>query len=95
MNHQLPTTPARTRKQKVLAYLLWWWIGLTWYVLSIGPLYWTWHRAAMIDEPSFIELFYRPLLFICQIPILGDLVNAYIELWVMSGLSNWQPPNPM
>jgi len=88
----IQATPRRTWKQRVISYLWWWWFCLTWYVLSIGPLYWTWHRAAMIDEPSFIEFFYRPLLLLSQIPIFGDLVNAYIELWVMRGLTDWHPP---
>lgn len=46
----------------------------------------------MINEPSFVEVFYRPLLLFCQIPVFGDLVNAYIELWVLRGVSNWHPP---
>ncbi|MDB5389442.1 MAG: hypothetical protein JWM11_5088 [Planctomycetaceae bacterium] len=87
-----PQTPRRTWKQRILTSAMWWWICLTWYALSIGPMYWTWHSAAMVEEPSFIEVFYRPLLYLCQIPIFGDLMNAYIELWVMSGVSNWQPP---
>lgn len=65
---------------------------MTWYVLSIGPMYWIWHQSAMINEPSFVEVFYRPLLLFCQIPVFGDLVNAYIELWVLRGVSNWHPP---
>jgi hypothetical protein len=46
----------------------------------------------MIDEPSFVEAFYRPLLYLCQIPLIGDLINAYIDLWVLRGVSNWHPP---
>jgi hypothetical protein len=84
--------PRRNWKQRFLTSLLWWWIGLTWYTLSIGPMYWTWHRAALIDEPSYIELFYRPLLTLCQIPYFGDLVNSYIDLWVTYDVSDWHPP---
>lgn len=82
----------RTWKQWFLTCLLWWWIGLTWYALSIGPMYWTWHRAALIDDKvSIVELFYRPLLHLCRIPYVGDVINAYIELWVTRDVSDWHP----
>jgi hypothetical protein len=32
------------------------------------------------------------LLYLCQIPLIGDLINAYIDLWVLRGVSNWHPP---
>ena len=56
---------------------------LTWYVLSIGPMFWQWHHAQMQSEPSFIEFFYRPLAYACKVPIINDVVNAYINLWIL------------
>lgn len=55
---------------------------LTWYVLSIGPMFWQWHQASMQSEPSFVEFFYRPLVYACKVPIINDFVNAYINLWI-------------
>ncbi len=73
-----------TLHQAILSRLKWTWIWLTWYILSIGPMYWSWHHAANNSEPSLVEAFYRPLLYACAIvPPLGELVNAYIELWVL------------
>lgn len=71
-------------RQAVVHRLKWTWICLTWYILSIGPMYWHWHHATANNEPSLIEAFYRPLYYACLIcPPLGSLVNAYIELWVL------------
>ena len=71
-------------RQAILTRLKWTWIWLTWYILSIGPLYWTWFHASNSHEPSLVEAFYRPLIYACAvIPPLGALVNAYIELWVL------------
>lgn len=56
---------------------------LTWYVLSIGPMFWSWHHAQLQNEPSFVEFFYRPLAYACSIPIVADIVNAYINLWIL------------
>jgi hypothetical protein len=74
--------PQPTFAQAVFNRLKWAWICLTWYVLSIGPMYWQWHHATMQGEPSLIEAFYRPLVYLCEIPPIGAVVNAYIELWV-------------
>lgn len=68
----------------IIRRLKWTWICLTWYILSIGPMYWTWFHAAYNNEPSLVEAFYRPLIYACAVfPPLGALVNAYIELWVL------------
>ncbi len=75
--------PRLTRWQAILIQLKWTWICLTWYVLSIGPMYWQWYHAVVQGEPSVIEAFYRPLIYACQIPPIGAVVNAYIELWVL------------
>ncbi|MES2791524.1 MAG: hypothetical protein V4719_18040 [Planctomycetota bacterium] len=71
-------------RQLVLVRLKWTWIFLTWYTLSIGPMYWTWFDGTQSRDPSYVEAFYRPLVYACAlIPPLGKLVNAYIELWVL------------
>ncbi len=76
--------PHPTLRQAILSRLKWTWIWLTWYILSIGPMYWTWFHGSMSSEPSLVEAFYRPLIYACAIfPPLGTLVNAYIELWVL------------
>lgn len=66
-----------------MSRLKWTWIFLTWYVLSIGPMYWIWHHAVVHGDWWPIEFFYRPLVLACEIPPIGKLVNAYIELWVL------------
>lgn len=73
-----------TLRQAIFSRLKWTWIWLTWYILSIGPMFWPWYHATNNSEPSLIEAFYRPLLYACfMFPPLGTLVNAYIELWVL------------
>ncbi len=76
--------PAFNWRRAILFRLQWTWICLTWYVLSIGPLYWIWYHSTVNSEPSMVEAFYRPLVYACEfVPPLGKLVNAYIELWVL------------
>lgn len=62
-------------------------IYLTLYVLSIGPMFWRWHTASHMADPSLTDSlvlhFYNPLLFACDIPFIRDLVNAYIDWWIL------------
>lgn len=62
-------------------------ILLSVYVLSIGPMFWRWHVASHMANPSlsdsFILHFYGPLLWACEIGLVRDLVNAYIDLWIL------------
>jgi hypothetical protein len=59
-------------------------IFLTWYVLSIGPMFWYWHHGVHSHQPSWIETFYRPLVYACdRWPLLGKVVNAYVDLWIL------------
>jgi len=58
-------------------------IFLVWYVLSIGPMFWHWHHARYAGEDSFIETFYFPLALACEIPWIGKIVNAYVDLWIL------------
>lgn len=75
--------PRPNRLKAVWARVKWTWICLTWYVLSIGPMYWQWHHSVVHGDNSLVEVFYRPLVYACQIPPVGYVVNAYIELWVL------------
>lgn len=81
--NDLTEKPRPTGREALLVRLKWTWICLTWYVLSIGPLYWSWYHAIVQGEPSLIEAFYRPLIYACEIPPIGSIVNAYINLWVL------------
>jgi hypothetical protein len=76
-------TPPPTPRKSVLNRLKWFWICTTWYVLSIGPMYWPWHHSVTRGDRSLVEVFYRPLVYACEIPPIGSVVNAYIELWVL------------
>lgn len=62
-------------------------IYLTLYVLSIGPMFWRWHVASHMANPSLVDSlvlhFYQPLLWACEIGFIRDLVNAYIDLWIL------------
>ena len=59
-----------------------------WYVLSIGPMFWTWHHAREWSEQSnrlsLIETFYLPLAVACHVlPWFRDLVNSYVNWWIL------------
>ena len=62
-------------------------IYLVLYVLSIGPMYWRWHVAMHLSNPSLADTlivqFYQPLLFACEIGFIRDAVNAYINWWIL------------
>ena len=52
------------------------------YVLSIGPMYWTWVRAKHVEGNFFVAAFYEPLWRICEfIPPLREWLNWYVRLW--------------
>ena len=51
------------------------------YVLSIGPMFWTWYDAHTVNGSKFIVLFYEPLKMMSNIPIFGDMVDRYISWW--------------
>ncbi len=53
------------------------------YVLSIGPMYWTWIEAKHVDGSHLIAAFYEPLWKLAGwIPPLGEWVNWYVCLWI-------------
>ena len=49
------------------------------YVLSIGPMFWTWYESKYLNANPWVALFYEPLLFLTAIPF----INAYINWWIL------------
>jgi hypothetical protein len=47
-------------------------------------MFWWWYEANYLDGPRWIAAFYLPLLIVCDtISPFGDLVNWYINLWIV------------
>ena len=47
-------------------------------------MFWVWHHAHLSNHPSLIDTFYMPLAVACQVlPWFRDLVNAYINWWIL------------
>jgi len=53
------------------------------YVLSIGPMFWIWYEAHYIGGSKWIAAFYEPLRRATQIPLFRDLINDYINWWIL------------
>jgi hypothetical protein len=53
------------------------------YILSIGPMFWTWHYAEHFGGNELIRVFYTPLRLLCEIPVFEDLINRYIRWWIL------------
>ena len=57
---------------------------LTLYVLSIGPLYWTWYESQFVGGSSIIAAFYLPLVALAEwVPPFGDWIEWYVHLWIV------------
>ena len=56
---------------------------LSLYVASIGPMFWYWYEANHLGGMEPIYAFYYPLLMLCEIEWIRDLVNAYIRFWIL------------
>lgn len=56
---------------------------LTFYVLSIGPMWWAWYSGMYVSTEAnyWIIAFYEPLRLVCQIDWVNSVVMAYIEWW--------------
>ena len=58
------------------------------YVLSIGPMFWTWHTAFYVETDKLtsrmLVAFYEPLRYLCKLPYVGDVVDNYIEWWMFT-----------
>jgi hypothetical protein len=79
-----PVRPPRSWRRRIgfacLRLTLYW----TAYTLSIGPMFWMWYESQYLDGPRWIAVFYFPLLWACDaIEPFGDLVNWYINLWIL------------
>lgn len=74
--------PARRRRRvptwlKVTVFLI------AAYILSIGPLFWTWHYAEYFGGNEFIRVFYTPLRLLCEFEFFEKLINHYIRWWIL------------
>ena len=57
----------------------------TLYVLSIGPMWWTWYSGMYVSTQSdyWVIAFYEPLRLACHIEWIDRIVTAYIEWWIL------------
>ena len=53
------------------------------YILSIGPMFWTWHYAEYFGGNEFIRVFYVPLRLLCEFEFFEKLINHYIRWWIL------------
>jgi len=72
--------PRPNRPRKILIRMA---VLLALYVLSIGPMYWSWYGAKVgLGSPLFL-VFYRPLeIAAALVPAVGHFLNWYISLWI-------------
>lgn len=53
------------------------------YILSIGPMYWSWVGAKQVDGSYYIAAIYEPLWFLAGVfPDLGEWLNWYVRFWI-------------
>lgn len=52
------------------------------YILSFGPA-----QVYLTTPDTFLYQFYRPILFLTQVPVIGDLLGWYATVldWVIGG----------
>ena len=53
------------------------------YVLSIGPMFWVWYDAEYFTGNLLIRVFYAPLRLLCGFEFIEDLMNRYINWWIL------------
>ena len=61
-------------------------VVITWvlYILSIGPMYWTWFGGKYANGSFVVAAIYEPLLQLGEfIPPLGRFLNWYVSLWLV------------
>jgi hypothetical protein len=57
---------------------------LTIAILTIGPMFWCWFEAVYLNGSIWVAKFYAPLLWLCDhCDWLSDLVNGYINWWIL------------
>lgn len=52
------------------------------YVLSIGPMYWSWYEARFVGGNYWVAALYEPLSQASRIEPVGEFLDWYIELWI-------------
>jgi len=53
-------------------------------IISIGPMFWVWYEAVYVNGSVLVAKFYAPLVWLCDhIPWLSELVNRYINWWIL------------
>ncbi len=55
---------------------------LVWYVLLIGPLFWSYYEALYLNGPTWVLVFFEPLRQLSRIPFVADLIDQYILWWI-------------
>lgn len=79
-----PSLPKLTRVQRLRHYGLWCAWGWLLYMLSIGPMFWSWYESTYVSGSPWIAVIYAPLLVACELcPPFGWFVNSYINLWIV------------
>jgi hypothetical protein len=53
------------------------------YTLSIGPMFWTWYQSKYLSGSPWVALFYEPLLLLTSIPWFRDLINWWVDWWIL------------
>ena len=73
----------RTLRQEIRRRIVATAVGFVLYVLSIGPMYWTYYDAKYNTGPLWIAVIYEPLFYLCLfIPPLSWIVDAYVMWWI-------------
>lgn len=73
----------RTLAQEIRRRVIFWSITLVVYVLSLGPMYWTWFDAKYNEGSPWIAVIYEPLYIVSEwCPPLARLIDWYLRLWI-------------
>ncbi len=86
MNSPLPTHNTGLRHYFCVRLPIYLFAIAVGYVLLIGPLFWQWHASAYLngENPGLIAQIYFPLALLCdQSEIISDIINGYINLWIL------------
>ena len=52
--------------------------------ILIGPMFWFWFGAVYADGPKWVAYLFLPLALVCEkFPILGWLVNVWVNWWIL------------
>ena len=78
-----PGSP-NTKKSRIRRIPIWLRVvlGLTVYVLSIGPMFWFWYEAENMGGWPFLRVLYFPLRLACGVEFVEEALNDYINWWI-------------